>query len=108
MEGGKSLLKMLGGKSFWGGIENFKFCLGELTLDDTIGPNSYIKESYVGLNQISLLSLTSVGKEHFNSFVLQKIPPGENSSDVEKKTFDVQTVVVVKHLEEGKTRLVSE
>ena len=71
-----------------------------------MGPNSYIKESYLGLNQISLLSLTSVGKEDFNSFVLQKIPPGENSSDVEKKTFDVQTVVVVKHLEEGKTGLV--
>ena len=35
---GKSLLKMAGEKSFWGGIENFRFCLGvELTLDDTMG-----------------------------------------------------------------------
>ena len=35
--GGESLLKMLGEKSFWGGIENFRFCLGgELTLDDTM------------------------------------------------------------------------
>ena len=35
--GGKSLLKMPGEKSFWGGIGNFRFCLGgELTLDDTM------------------------------------------------------------------------
>ena len=37
--GRKSLLKMPGEKSFWGGIENFRFCLGgggELTLDDTM------------------------------------------------------------------------
>ena len=35
--GGGSLLKMPGEKSFWGGIENFKFCLGgELTMDDTM------------------------------------------------------------------------
>ena len=35
--GGKSLLKMPGEKSFWGGIENFRFCLGGgLTLDDTM------------------------------------------------------------------------
>ena len=37
---GKSLLKMAGEKSFWGGIENFRFCLGEeLTLDDTMHYN---------------------------------------------------------------------
>ena len=35
--GGRSLLKMPGEKSVWGGIENFRFCLGgELTLDDTM------------------------------------------------------------------------
>ena len=36
--GGKSLWKMPEKKSFWGGIENFRFCLGggEVTLDDTM------------------------------------------------------------------------
>ena len=34
--GGGITFENAGEKSFWGGIENFRFCSGGLTLDDTV------------------------------------------------------------------------
>ena len=51
--GGGALFEVTGEKIFWGETENFMFCLGELTLDDTVvGKGFKLKWLFYIMNEL--------------------------------------------------------